>query len=273
MGEEIKWRGSFESHGLEIGKDQSMIWLFFILLLTGVEAFAQNTCRFRQDHYGGVRVTINGRCQLGIQQSRQGSFNRQYIIGEAGQFDVFINMGDGPLSETTGGRNYIFWPKSIWSRQRFKNADGSVSVFPSWASEPVIFQKGEVKDIRSMPGIRVRLQKVTKVNKGGIDLEPLPNSGTLMLSGGYQRGTYPFAIRNRSSTFFDDRGASCKIPNTELFDYELESDGRTVNRYFFKYRSDQVLKSFLRHRCKGKNGLNLGMLNSSNRVQEQGGRR
>lgn len=250
-----------------------MIILFLTILLTGVEAFAQNTCRFRQNDYGGVQVTVNDRCQLGIQQSRQGSFNRQYIIGAAGQFDVFVNMGDGPLSETTGGRNYRFWPKANWSRQRFKNADGSVSVFPSWASEPVIFQKGEAKDIRSMPGIRVRLQKVTKVNKGGIDLEPLPNSGTLMLSGGYQQGTYPFAIRNRSSTFYDDRRASCKIPNTELFDYELESDGRTVNRYFFKYPSDQALRSFLGYRCKGKHVLNLDMLISGNRVQEQGGRR
>ncbi len=250
-----------------------MIRLFLIILLTGFEAFAQNTCRFRQNHHGGVQVTVNVRCQLGIQQSRQGSFNRQYIIGAAGQFDVFINMGEGPLSKTTGGRNYIFWPKVQWSRQRSKNADGSVSVFPSWASEPVVFQKGEVKDIRSMPGIRVRLQKVTKANKGGIDLEPLPNSGTLMLSGGYHRGDYPFAIPNRSSTFYDDRGASCKIPNNKLFDYERESDGRTVNRYFFKYPSDQVLRSFLRNLCKGKHALNLGMLDSGDRVQEQGGRR
>ena len=262
-----------ESDGLEFGKDKSMMILFLIILLTGFEAFAQNTCRFRQNHHGGVQVTVNFRCQLGVQQSRQGSFNRQYIMGTAGQFDVFVNMGNGPLSETTGGRNYIFWPNANWSRQRTNNADGSVSVYPSWASKPVVFQKGEVKDIRSMPGIRVRLEKVTKVNKGGVDMEPVPNSGTLMLSGGYQRGNYPFAIRNRSSTFYDDRGASCKIPNTELFDYELESDGRTVNRYFFKYPSDQALRSFLRHRCKGKHALNLGMLNSGNRAQEHGGRR
>ena len=262
-----------ESDGLEFGKDKSMMILFLIILLTGLEAFAQNTCRFRQNHHGGVQVTVNFRCQLGVQQSRQGSFNRQYIMGTAGQFDVFVNMGNGPLSETTGGRNYLFWPNTNWSRQRTNNADGSVSVYPSWASKPVVFQKGEVKDIRSMPGIRVRLEKVTKVNKGGIDLEPLPNSGTLMLSGGYLRGNYPFAIRNRSSTFYDDRGASCKIPNTDLFDYELESDGRTVNRYFFKYPSDQALRSFLRHRCKGKHALNLGMLNSGNRAQEHGGRR
>jgi hypothetical protein len=250
-----------------------MIRLFLIILLTGFEAFAQDMCRFRQNHHGGVQVTVNVRCQLGIQQSRQDSFNRQYIMGTGGKFDVFVNMGDGPLSKTTGGRNYIFWPKANWSRQRTQNADGSVSVSPPWVSEPVVFQNSEVKDIRSMPGIRVRLQKVTKVNKGGIDLEPLPNSGTLMLSGGYHRGNYPFAIRNRSSTFYDDRAGSCEIPNTELFDYELESDGRTVNRYFFKYQSDQALRSFLRNRCKGKHALNLGMLNSGNRVQEHSGRR
>ncbi len=250
-----------------------MMILFLIILLTGFEAFAQNTCRFRQDHHAGVQVTVNYKCQLGIQQSRQGSFNRQYIMGAGGKFDVFVNMGAGPLSETTGGRNYIFWPKANWTRQRTENPDGSVSVSPSWASEPVVFQNSKIKDIRSMPGIRVRLEKVTKVNKGGVDLEPLPNSGTLMLSGGYQRGNYPFAIRNRSSTFYDDRRVSCKIPNTELFDYEFESDGRTVNRYFFKYSSDQALRSFLRHQCKGKHALNLGMLNSGNRVQEHGGRR
>ncbi len=182
-------------------------------------------------------------------------------------------MGDGPLSKTTGGRNYIFWPKAKWSRQRVKNPDGSVSVFPSWVSEPVIFQKGEVKDIRSMPGVRVRLQKVTKGNKGGIDLEPLPNSGTLMLSGGYFLGNYPFAVPNRSSTFYDDRKAFCRVRNSELFDYELESDGRTVNKYFFKYSGDQALRSFLSNRCKGKHALNLRMLRSGNRRQDQGKRR
>ena len=245
-----------------------MISLVLLILLVGFEVFAQDTCQIRQDQHGGVQVTLNFKCQLRIQQLRQGSFNRQYIIGAAGQFDVFINMGRGPLSETTGGRNYIFWPHSHWSRQRIKNADGSVSVIPSWTSKPVVFQKDEVKDIQSMPGIRVRLEKVTKGNKGGIDLEPLPNSGTLMLSGGYYRGNYPFAIRNRSSTFYDDRGASCAIPNTELFDYELETDGRTVNRYFFKYSNERALTSFLQHRCKGKSALNLRMLNSGSRASE-----
>ncbi|NIO08043.1 MAG: hypothetical protein GTO40_08600 [Deltaproteobacteria bacterium] len=177
------------------------------------------------------------------------------------------------MSKTTGGRNYIFWPKTKWSRQRTMNPDGSVSVLPSWASEPVIFQKGEVKDIRSMPGVRVRLQKVTKGNKGGIDLEPLPNSGTLMLSGGYHRGNYPFAVPKRNSTFFDDQGASCRISNSELFDYEFETDGRTVNRYLFKYRNDEALKSFLRSRCKGKNRLNLRMLDSRIQVERPSGTR
>jgi len=247
-----------------------MVSLVLMILLIAFQVFAQSTCRTRQDLYAGMRVTVNVKCQIHIQQSQQGGFNRQYIIGEAGQFDVFVNMGDGPLSKTTGGRNYIFWPKANWSRQRIKNADGSVSVFPSWASKPVIFQKDEVKDIQSMPGIRVRLEKVTKTNRGGIDLEPMPNSGTLMLSGGFQQGDYPFARPYRSSTFYDDRGGSCKLPNAELFDYELESDGRTVNRYFFKYGRDQALRSFLQNRCKWSQALNLRMLGSGNGAREPG---
>jgi len=164
---------------------------------------------------------------------------RDFLIDDTGLFMIFNSFGPGPESETTGAREYYFFPRNVASlgytydsstqRLSVTNPSGKIFVFNT-----------EKAILVSISGTVVSQDyNVDIANNGGIEIHQ--NDG-IYLDLGFTLGQSPSQSSTRKVTFKDRSGQTCQVKNSQIFRYTADSD------VIFKY-SDAALTRFLSKTC------------------------
>lgn len=176
---------------------------------------------------GGCFLTVNPRGQTGLTY-------RDFLFDESGLFMIFNSFGNGAESESTGAREFYFFPRkatplsyqydAATQRLRVAGPHGKVFVFNT---EKTILV--EVSDAN----ITVDYD-VNPNNRGGIEI--VQNNG-LFLDIGFQRGQSPSQNPQRKITFKDSANRQCQVKNADVFKYtyggevNLRYDDVQLGRY------------------------------------------
>ncbi len=164
---------------------------------------------------------------------------RDYLFTEDGEFMVFVSLGPGDESKTTGAREFFFFPR----RQKFPSYafnDETHRLEVTSATGDVFYFDYEDAELTHMTNGRV--QKSTEIvatNRGGIEIQDYQG---LKLDSGFRLGGAPTVVRAGKASFTDSKGKSCNLKNQDLFKYT--SDGDAI----FKF-SDQGLATLLKSKC------------------------
>jgi hypothetical protein len=201
------------------------------------------TCPDKVERHGSIQLqqdlSNNSVCFISVGNFKtEGGIYRNYLFTSDGEMMVFNSYGWGSDSDSTGAREFFFFPRSSkmsynWNetsrRLEITAVSGDQYYFDYEDAQLVGMSKGQVK----------LANEVNKTNKGGVEIL---NYQGLLMDGGFKVGSAPTSSQSRNSIFKDAAGASCTVKNTALFTYENDGD------VFFKY-SDKELSVFLKKNC------------------------
>lgn len=217
--------------------------LGFSLSSTGAGAADATTCPDRLERHGSIQLqqslSNNNVCFVSVGNFKtEGGIYRNYLFTSDGELMVFNSYGWGEDSDSTGAREYFFFPRTADLSFNWNTQSRQLEI--TAVSGDQFFFGYEDAQLASMSKAQVKLApEVNKTNKGGVEI--LKYQGLLM-DGGFRIGSAPTSNRGGSSTFRDAAGASCTVKNTALFKYESDGD------LFFKY-TDKELSVFLKRVC------------------------
>lgn len=216
------------------------------LLLKSLLMFAAfaGTC---DDHIEG-RANIqvqrlqlsSGQCFLSIHpMDAMSLIYRDYLFTSDGMMMVFNSFGEGSDNDTTGAREFYFFPRrKAVSEYVFNDKKNELIVSHTDGFE-YVFDYNSAQ-IKSITWAKVKLAKdILPENRGGVEVT---NYKGLMLDTGFRRGASPSDNPVKPSTFTDENGKTCSVKNSELFDY---SNNNTV----FKFNTDKALAAFIKKTC------------------------
>lgn len=220
-----------------------LLGLGFSISATTAWAADATTCPAKVERHGSIQLqqglSNNNVCFLSVGNFKtEGGVYRNYLFTSDGELMVFNSYGWGDDSDSTGAREYFFFPRTAdlsfnWNTQsrqlEITAVSGDQFFFDYEEAQLAGMSKGQVK----------LATEVNKTNKGGVEI--LKYQG-LLLDGGFKVGSAPTSSSSRNSIFKDAAGTSCTVKNTALFTYESDGD------VFFKF-SDKDLSVFLKRVC------------------------
>jgi hypothetical protein len=155
-------------------------------------------------------------CYVSLQpRNIEGLFYRDYLISSQGLLMVFNSYGDGPSSQSTGAREFYFFPRSAIADLEIKISESNqIQVMLASGRWATFSSKiADLSEIES--GTITRDPNIHKQNRGGIEITSYDG---LTLDAGFTIGKSPTDDLNRRSTFRDARGKTCLIQNRLIFD-------------------------------------------------------
>lgn len=163
---------------------------------------------------------------------------RDYLITNKGLVMVFNSYGPGSTSQTTGAREFYFFPRPSKALE-FSYEQGRNEVKVKFNERLSFVFDGKTAQVKGLSeGAVIVDTDVNKNNKGGVEIEFYNG---LWLDVGFTMGHSPSEKPRATSTFTDENGQTCTLANEELFTY---ANGDVD----FKY-SDSDLKKYLNTTC------------------------
>jgi hypothetical protein len=182
------------------------------------------------------RPANRGDCFMSVLPVGSGILYRSYLFTR-GSLMVFNSYDDSvPSSSGSGARLFYFFPRN--QTPNIEVAGDLAQVKSSFNG--IGFEINSKDNTSGFTGITAKVDSaVNATNAGGVEILSSP---TLWLDIGFSEGHDPSVERNRTAVFHDVNGKTCKVKNSEIFDYY--SDGDDAIKY-----SDADLKIFLAQRC------------------------
>lgn len=220
------------------------IVLFLSFFFLASWAFGQTPCadsRFFQDNVKvNAQTSAVGGCYLSITPFQIKNLTyRDFLFDDKGMIMVFSSYGPGPISSTTGAREFYLFPRQnkIPTYEVLEN-DAVIVTHPSGTLFRFPFSSGDLSEIT--PGKVTVSSFFDPAARSGVEFIQFKG---ILLDTGFQMGNTPSADPNRQSTFTDEDGNTCKVKNKELFDYLRNGDVQ------FKFLSDPPLAKLLSQKC------------------------
>jgi hypothetical protein len=197
---------------------------------------------------GGGDLTLyqipfrDGRCMVnfGVNQSSDVPY-RTFSFYNTGVFMVFNSFGNvGTLSRTTGSRVYYLFPRS--TNPSFEILDGETLSIALPNGQTAQFSTTTGRAL-SMSNIHfTEAPEIRRDNQSGFEITSVDQG--LVLDCGWRQGGNACALRGPArSTLRDSQGHTCRLNNSELFEF-YETDNNRL-----KFATDAELASFLAVRC------------------------
>lgn len=146
---------------------------------------------------------------------------RSYLFSSAGSMLAFLSFGEGPESETTGAKEFYFFPRKKLNEQSFVwNLDDISFNIQTNAAYNFYFD-AKVTEILSVKNAQVKLSKeIRKDNNGGIFLTPEKG---LIFELPFTLGSAPSTQLNLSGKLLNSKNQICKLKIGQVF--RKTSDG------------------------------------------------
>ncbi|WP_413587586.1 hypothetical protein [Bdellovibrio sp. HCB274] len=218
--------------------------LFTMPVFASTQAQDSQTCQDRVERGGSIqmqmRPTESGDCFVSVGNFKINSmFYRNYLFAVDGNLMIFNSFGSGTVSETTGAREFYFFPRRnkyptvTWNNEQrhlvVTSVTGDEFYFDYETAQPKGMDKAE---IQVSP-------EISKTNKGGVEV--LKYKG-LVFDAGFRMGTAPTTLPKNKGTFTDETGKTCSVAIGDIFSYTDSGDP------YVKY-SDKNLAKFLKKKC------------------------
>lgn len=205
-------------------------------------ALAEEICQREDKFIQGVRLTrgtypSTKRCFISIgQRNPKDLFYRDFSFSSDGQLMIFSSYGDGPVSKTTGAKEYHFFPRI--QNPTYEFLEKSVVITMS-NGDKVTFDLLDASPLSIERGTFTFNEDIKIGDKGGFEINQYDG---LVLNSGFTMGMNPTWNLSRSSTFIFPNAERCTLSNKEIF-------VKKSNEIFWRHSSDKELMSFLDKRC------------------------
>lgn len=214
-----------------------------LLLMTALKVSAAPNCLDKYEVLDNTTVqSIPGSkgCYITINpRYTQDMTYRSFLFDTEGLFMIFTSLGRGPESETTGAREFYFFPRRqgsliynydpILKRLSLTTPNGKVFVFNT--EKAILIGISDTTFTMDY--------EINGNNRGGVEITR--NKG-LYLDVGYQLGQSPSQNSKRKIHFRDSQNHTCTVLNADVFSY---SPDRDVD---FKF-NDVQLSRFITRKC------------------------
>ncbi|WP_413293998.1 hypothetical protein ACLSU7_02590 [Bdellovibrio sp. HCB185ZH] len=224
---------------------QLLVTLLFALpSFASTQALDNPVCPDRVERGGSIQVqmrpTSNGDCFVSISNYKiDNMFYRGYIFAADGNLMVFNSFGAGPVSETTGAREFYTFPRRqkyptfLWDQEQ-----GNLKVTSTTGDEYYFDLESAQLKGHSKAEVQVA-PEISKNNAGGVEIK---NYKGLILDAGFKMGSAPTSNPRNKIKFTDEVGKSCELIVGDIFSYREDGDP------YVKF-SDKNLKNFLKKKC------------------------
>lgn len=164
---------------------------------------------------------------------------RGYIFSEDGNLMVFNSFGTGPISESTGAREFYTFPRRQQNPTFKWNEEARRLEVTSTTGDEYYFDY-ETAQMSGMNKAQVQVAaEVTPFNNGGVEIKGYKG---LILDAGFKRGSAPTGNVRGKAKFIDEVGKTCDILIGDVFSYSNDGDP------YIKY-SDKNLAKYLKTKC------------------------
>ncbi|UYL08265.1 hypothetical protein B9G69_014545 [Bdellovibrio sp. SKB1291214] len=202
------------------------------------------TCQDRVERGGSIqaqmRPTSNGNCFVSISNYHVTTMlYRGYVFAADGNLMVFNSFGSGPVSETTGAREFYTFPRRFKFPTFTWNEEQRVLVVTSTTGDEFYFDY-ETAQLKGMNKAEVQVSgEIAKTNAGGVEIK---NYKGLIMDAGFKMGSAPTSNARGKVKFTDEAGKNCELTVGDIFSYREDGDP------YVKF-SDKNLASFLKKKC------------------------
>jgi hypothetical protein len=164
---------------------------------------------------------------------------REYLFDERGRFRIY-NSTSGPYETASGSRNYFLFPRHQ-TPAFVIGKDGNVVA--TLSSGALMTFSAATTRIATFPDVKYsEAADIRLDNQGGVEILSYPG---VYLDSGWSLGDPAYHDAKLQSTFKDEKGVSCAVTNSEIFDYV----NAIYDEPLFKFQTDPELAHFLSARC------------------------
>jgi hypothetical protein len=201
-------------------------------------------CPDRVERHGTIQIQQNlsgsNVCFLSVSNYKTtGGVYRNYLFTGDGSLMVFNSYGWGDDSDSTGAREYFFFPRKTTEPTYYWNSEARRLEVTAVSGDQFYFDYETGEMVAASKGKVTVAPEVRPDNKGGVEISQYQG---LMLDIGFSIGRAPSSSSSSYSVFRDAKAASCKIKNNLLFTYKSSGD------VYFRY-NDTNLAAFLKRNC------------------------
>ncbi|WP_413578721.1 hypothetical protein ACLVWU_09325 [Bdellovibrio sp. HCB290] len=218
--------------------------LFAMPVFASTQAQDSQTCQDRVERGGTIQVqmrpTSKGDCFISINNFKLNTmFYRAYLFANDGNMMVFNSFGSGSVSETTGAREFYFFPHRYKNPTFAWNEEQRHLTVTSTAGDEYYFDY-DTAQLKGMNKAEIQVtSEISKTNKGGVEITKYQG---LVFDAGFKMGSAPTGAPRNKGTFTDENGKTCTLNIGDIFSYSEEGDP------YVKY-SDKNLAAFLKKKC------------------------
>lgn len=231
-----------------------MKYLFLSLILSSLQVFADGTpapepeCTEILQSYGNVNVhrmmNSSKDCWISITplKTDEPLKYRSYLVSSNGLLMVFNSFGEGSEDQTTGAREFYFFPRKNKVLDPIPNEKNKTLAVKMTNDQVLTFSTVTGQLVSLSQAVVSVDRKVHPSNKGGVQIKN--NQAGIFLDCGFELGTSPTQDPYSTCSFIDSKNKSCTIMNHRIFNYE---DGEN------RPRSDEELARVYERFCAAKN--------------------
>ncbi len=213
------------------------------LFLTSSFVFATPNCQNKYEVFDqlAVQTILSGTdCFVSLDpRNTNNLIYRSFLFDDSGLFMIFNSLGNGPESESTGAREFYFFPRQVNEVSYQYDAPSQRLSVKTPSGKIFVFNTEKAILVSASNSTLAIDYDVNGKNKGGIEF--LKNDG-LYLDLGFTLAQSPSQNPNRKVTFKDSQQNSCVVKNSDVFRYTVDQDA------IFQY-NDIQLKKFLKNAC------------------------
>lgn len=209
---------------------------------SGTQTATAQTCNEGVQTFDNTQLQtqkVDGSCYLSVHpRIISDLLYRDFLFDDRGLFMLFDSYGQGPESQTTAAREFLFFPRKTNLSYTYQAETKRVLVT---SPSGKVFTFDAVKSVLlSVSGTTLNLTyDVVPERRGGMEVVTTDN---LYLEGGYKRGQAPSQNPKNKIYFVDAAKNSCQVYNGDVYEYDSDQDST------FRF-NDAELKSFLSSRC------------------------
>lgn len=194
---------------------------------------------------------------LNVYQSKEGPLCEIYISSADGhkvkwpRRYSFMSDGHYESQDTVGARGAYFFPRK--NKVSYSvSADAKTVIVQTTSDVQVHFstQTGRISHVTNVKSWKEKdynTDENSPADSEHLKIQPLASNPILDLT--YVVSASPERSPARQSVFYYDENKSCKITNSEIFNYHRESDGY-LKSVTFKFQKDQDFLNFAKNKCK-----------------------
>lgn len=202
---------------------------------------ARDLCPDKVERFGNIQLqqqsSREGFCYLSIhpRNAYQTMIYRDYLLSTEGLLMVFNSFSPEESPETTGAREFFFFPREFKGYQWEVQGD---SLIVRGFREMVFQFNLKTSQIESISGAKIEVKpEVAPENQGGVEILSFNN---LFMDSGFTTGNSPSAAPSRSSVWKNSQNQECKLRNSEAFLYR---DGEP------SMKSEKDMLAIIRRKC------------------------